>query len=106
MVKTNKPNKMDFNSGGMTNIPNCPSTTATINVQAVAPMENPRMRIRPSSVPMAMARRRKTSGAPLTMGSTKDIDGPKPQGAAGTRSSRPYPSHYFASAFDASNACR
>ena len=37
--------------------------TATIRMQAVAPIANPRMRMRPRMVPMAIARNRKISGA-------------------------------------------
>ena len=50
----------------MTNVPSWPRITATIKVQAVAPMANPRMRMRPSNVPMATARKIKISGALVT----------------------------------------
>jgi hypothetical protein len=50
----------------MTNVPSWPSTTATIKVEAVAPTANPRTRRRPSSVPIAIASRRKISGALAT----------------------------------------
>src|SRR5215468_3478746 len=66
MVNTNRPKKIALSRGGMTNVPSCPRTTATIKVQAVAPMANPRTRTRPSTVPMAIARKRKISGALAT----------------------------------------
>ena len=50
----------------MTNVPSWPRMTATIKVQAVAPMANPRIRMRPSNVPMATARKMKISGAFVT----------------------------------------
>ena len=62
MVNTNRPNRIDLSIDGMTKVPSCPRITATIKVQAVAPMANPRMRMRPRIVPMPTARKRKISG--------------------------------------------
>src|SRR5258708_20308329 len=63
IVNTNRLKKIDLNSAGITKFPSCPSITATISVQAVAPIENPIIRSRPRNVPKAIASSRKISGA-------------------------------------------
>src|SRR6185503_14557866 len=74
MVNTNSPKSSDLSNGGMTNAPSCPIKTATIRMHAEEPIANPRMRIRPSIVPIASARRRNASGAFLMAYSTHAMD--------------------------------
>src|SRR6476469_3271009 len=65
--------------------------TATISVQAVVPIENPAIRIRPSIVPSATARSRKISGAVETIHLMVSIGDLLNLGPAGSDCLRPLP---------------
>src|SRR5947199_7705759 len=54
---------MTLSSDGKVKVPSWPMRTATIRMQAVVPIEKPRILKRPRMVPMAIASSRKISGA-------------------------------------------
>src|SRR3954464_10197236 len=54
---------MTLNREGNVKVPSCPMRTATMSVQAVVPIEKPRIRTRPRMVPSATDSSRKISGA-------------------------------------------